>query len=118
MIDKTCAMVRDDGGDLRTATVALGTGVLALGILHASQPIACKALGGDPSRMIPFFSHAISGACNGSVRKAKSHKDFRVINVEATLKRMQTVVAYTKKSAKGCVAMLRCCLLAPFSSNR
>ncbi len=68
MIYKTCAMVRDDGINLRTATVALGTGVPALGALLASQPLACKALGGDSPRMIPCFSHAINGACNGAVR--------------------------------------------------
>ncbi len=31
MADKTCAMVRDDGENLRTATIALGQGVLASG---------------------------------------------------------------------------------------
>jgi hypothetical protein len=71
VIDKTCTMVGDDGGNLRTAIEALGTGVLALGALPAYKPLACKALCDDPPRIILCVSHAINGACNGAVRTSK-----------------------------------------------
>ena len=101
MADKTCAMVRDDGGNLRTTTIAFGQGVLASGGLRASEPLSCTALGGDPPRMIPCFAHVMNGACNGAVRTTKSYSRYRIIDVGSSLKHMLSVVTYTKKSAKG-----------------
>ena len=104
---KTAAMVRDGGENLRTATVALGEGVPAsVTGLRASPPLSCTALGGAPPRMIPCFAHAINGACNGAVKAAKHYKEYRVINVADCLKKLSSIVTYTKKSAKVSVASI------------
>ena len=94
LAERTFAYIIDGGGNMSTTMDFLDGGI---NVADLPEGIHCKATGNSRPLRTRCFAHAINGACNGSVIKAK---EATFLPVKQALTRFQSCITYIKKSSK------------------